>query len=46
MKFYDRENERQVLGEVLQQSRREAKMTVLMGVNKGAFNFPCCSVDS
>ena len=31
MKFYDRENERQVLGEVLQQSRREARMTVLMG---------------
>jgi hypothetical protein len=24
MKFYDRENERQVLDEVLQQSRREA----------------------
>ena len=31
MKFYDRGNERQVLGEVLQQSRREARMTVLMG---------------
>ena len=31
MKFYDRENEQQVLGEVLQQSRREARMTVLMG---------------
>ena len=31
MKFYDRENERQVLGEVLQQSRRESRMTVLMG---------------
>ncbi|MBQ9559100.1 MAG: hypothetical protein IJ762_07895 [Bacteroidaceae bacterium] len=31
MKFYDRENERRVLGEVLQQSRREARMTVLMG---------------
>ena len=31
MRFYDRENERQVLGEVLQQSRREARMTVLMG---------------
>ncbi len=31
MKFYDRVNEQQVLGEVLQQSRREARMTVLMG---------------
>ena len=31
MKFYDRGNERQVLGEVLQQSRSEARMTVLMG---------------
>ena len=31
MKFYDRENEQQVLGEVLQQSRREARMTVLIG---------------
>ena len=31
MKFYDRENELQVLGEVLQRSRREARMTVLMG---------------
>lgn len=31
MKFYDRENEQRTLGEVLQQSRREARMTVLMG---------------
>ena len=31
MKFYDRGNERQVLGEVLQQSRSEARLTVLMG---------------
>ncbi len=31
MKFYDRENEQRVLCEVLQQSRREARMTVLMG---------------
>lgn len=31
MKFYDRENEKRVLGNVLQQSKREAKMTVLMG---------------
>ena len=31
MKFYDRENGQQVLGEMLQQSRREAGMTVLMG---------------
>ena len=31
MKFYDRENEQQVLSEVLQQSRHEARMTVLMG---------------
>ena len=31
MKFYDRENERHVLDEVLQQSRHEARMTVLMG---------------
>ena len=29
MKFYDRGNERQVLGEVLQQSRSEARMTFL-----------------
>ena len=31
MKFYDRENEQHVLGQVLQQSRREARMIVLMG---------------
>ena len=31
MKFYDRENEQRVLSEVLQQSRYEARMTVLMG---------------
>ena len=31
MKFYDRENEQQVLSEMLQQSKREARMTVLMG---------------
>ena len=31
MKFYDRGNERQVLGEVLQQSRSEARMTVHVG---------------
>ena len=31
MKFYDRKNEQQKLGEVLVQSRREARMTVLMG---------------
>lgn len=31
MKFYDRETEQQLLKGVLQQSRREARMTVLMG---------------
>ncbi|MBR1463989.1 MAG: ATPase [Prevotella sp.] len=31
MKFYDRESEQQMLQEVLQQSRHEARMTVLMG---------------
>ena len=31
MKFYDRENELQVLGDVLLRSRSEAKMTILMG---------------
>lgn len=31
MKFYDRGNERQVLGEVLQQSRSEARMTIHVG---------------
>lgn len=31
MRFYDREKEQQVLGEVLHRSRSEAKMTVLMG---------------
>ena len=31
MKFYNRENEKKVLGEVLQRSKQEAKMTVLMG---------------
>ena len=31
MKFYDRKNEKKVLGNVLQQSKREARMTVLMG---------------
>ena len=31
MKFYNRENEKRVLGEMLMQSKREARMTVLMG---------------
>ena len=31
MRFYDREKEQQVLGEVLHRSKSEAKMTVLMG---------------
>ena len=31
MKFYNRENEKKVLGEMLMQSKREARMTVLMG---------------
>ena len=31
MKFYDRENEKKVLGEMLMQSKHEARMTVLMG---------------
>ena len=31
MRFYDREKEQQLLGEVLQRSKSEAKMTVLMG---------------
>ena len=31
MRFYDREKEQQVLGEVLRRSKSEAKMTVLMG---------------
>ena len=31
MKFYDRESEQQMLQNVLQQSKREARMTVLMG---------------
>ena len=31
MRFYDREKEQQVLGEVLYRSKSEAKMTVLMG---------------
>ena len=31
MKFYDREKEQQTLQDVLQQSKREARMTVLMG---------------
>ena len=31
MKFYDRESEQQLLKEVLNQSKREARMTVLMG---------------
>lgn len=31
MKFYDRESEQQLLSEVLRQSKREARMTVLMG---------------
>ena len=31
MKFYNRENELQMFRNVLQQSRREARMTVLMG---------------
>ena len=31
MRFYDREKEQQLLGEVLRQSKHEARMTVLMG---------------
>lgn len=31
MKFYDRESEQEILRNVLRQSRREARMTVLMG---------------
>ena len=31
MRFYDREKEQQVLGDVLRRSKTEAKMTVLMG---------------
>ena len=31
MKFYDRESEQQLLKEVLDQSKREARMTVIMG---------------
>ena len=31
MKFYDREKEQKMLSEVLQQSKHEARMTVLMG---------------
>jgi len=31
MKFYNREKEKKVLGEMLMQSKREARMTVLMG---------------
>ena len=31
MKFYDRENEKSVFGDVLRQSRQEGRMTVLMG---------------
>lgn len=31
MKFYNRENEKRVLGEMLMQSKHEARMTVLMG---------------
>ena len=31
MRFYDRESEQQLLSEVLRQSKREARMTVLMG---------------
>ena len=31
MKFYDRESEQQLLREVLGQSKREARMTVIMG---------------
>ena len=31
MRFYDREKEQQLLGEILRQSKREARMTVLMG---------------
>ncbi len=31
MKFYDREGEQEILRDVLRQSRREARMTVLMG---------------
>ncbi|MBR6032988.1 MAG: hypothetical protein IKP36_13700 [Bacteroidaceae bacterium] len=31
MRFYDRETEQQLLDEVLRQSKREARMTVLMG---------------
>ncbi len=31
MKFYDRQSEQQTLQDMLQQSRHEARMTVLMG---------------
>ena len=31
MRFYNRENEKRVLGDMLIQSKREARMTVLMG---------------
>ena len=31
MRFYDRESEQQLLREVLAQSKREARMTVIMG---------------
>ena len=41
MKFYDRENERHVLDEVLQQSRHEARMTVLMGRRRIAREAGC-----
>ena len=37
MKFYDRDNEKKVLDNVLQQSRREARMTVLMGRRRTNF---------
>lgn len=44
MKFYDRENEQRLLNKVLQQSRKEAQMTVLMGrrrVGKTELSLKC-----
>ena len=44
MKFYDRENEQRQLNKVLQQSRKEAQMTVLMGrrrVGKTELSLKC-----
>ena len=44
MKFYDRENEQRQLNKVLQQSRKESQMTVLMGrrrVGKTELSLKC-----